>query len=106
MRIWLSRGWTREKIADRYVRLCLGAIRALGDHFKSVTLKQRRLELWLQDEAVNTAALSAAFGALTENKVSLVSVRSVGAQTEQAFLDLVEKEESRGFARLYQGEAA
>jgi ABC-2 type transport system ATP-binding protein len=82
------------------------AIRALGDHFKSVTLRQRRLELWLQDEAVNTAALSAAFGALTENKVALVSVRSVGAQTEQAFLDLVEKEESRGFARLYQGEAA
>jgi len=30
MRIWLSRGWSREKIADRYVRLCLGAIRALA----------------------------------------------------------------------------
>ena len=28
-------------------------------------------------------------------------VRSVGIQTEQAYLDMVEKEESRGFARLY-----
>ena len=27
MRIWLGRGWSRDKIADRYVRLCLGAIR-------------------------------------------------------------------------------
>jgi ABC-2 type transport system ATP-binding protein len=36
-----------------------------------------------------------------------VSIRSVGQQTEQAFLDLVEREESRGFARAYQnGEAA
>jgi ABC-2 type transport system ATP-binding protein len=81
------------------------AVRALPD-FKAVTLRQRRLELWLNDDALNTAALSAAFAALAENKVTLVSVRSVGAQTEQAFLDLVEKEESRGFARIYQGEAA
>ena len=43
---------------------------------------------------------------LADNKVTLVSVRSVGQQTEQAFLDLVEKEESRGFARIYQNEAA
>ena len=34
---------------------------------------------------------------LADNKVTLVSIRSVGQQTEQAFLDLVEKEE---FARL------
>jgi ABC-2 type transport system ATP-binding protein len=81
------------------------AIRALPD-FKAATLRQRRLELWLNDDALNTAALASAFAALAENKVTLVSVRSVGAQTEQAFLDLVEKEESRGFARIYQGEAA
>jgi ABC-2 type transport system ATP-binding protein len=44
---------------------------------------------------------------LADNKVTLISIRSVGQQTEQAFLDLVEKEESRGFARAYQpGEAA
>ena len=39
---------------------------------------------------------------LSDNKITLVSIRSVGQQTEQAFLDLVEKEESRGFARAYQ----
>jgi ABC-2 type transport system ATP-binding protein len=42
---------------------------------------------------------------LADNKVTLVSIRSVGQQTEQAFLDLVEKEESRGFARAYQSES-
>jgi ABC-2 type transport system ATP-binding protein len=74
---------------------------------KSATLRQRRLDLRLDDEAVNTAELGFVFHVLTENKVTLVSVRSVGQQTEQAFLDLVEKEESRGFTRLYQpGEAA
>ena len=31
---------------------------------------------------------------------------ATGAGSAQAFLDLVEKEESRGFARIYQGDAA
>ncbi len=76
--------------------------------FKSVALRHRRLELHVQDEAVNSTALATVMMALTDNKVSLVSVRSVGQQTEQAYLDLVEKEESRGFARIYrpQDEAA
>ena len=69
-------------------------------------MRQRRLELYLQDEAVNTAALANVFMTLSDNKVTLVAIRSVGQQTEQAFLDLVEKEESRGFARIYQDEAA
>ena len=81
------------------------AIRVLAD-FKVVNLRQRRLELYLHDEVVNTSALAGVFSILTDNKVSLVSIRSVGQQTEQAFLDLVEKEESRGFARIYQDEAA
>ena len=38
---------------------------------------------------------------LADNKVNLISIRSVGQQTEAAFLDLVEKEESKGFARAY-----
>ena len=45
--------------------------------------------------------LAQVFQVLNENKVTLVSVRSVGQQTEQAYLDLVEKEETRGFTRLY-----
>jgi ABC-2 type transport system ATP-binding protein len=69
-------------------------------------MRQRRLELYVHEDANNTAALANVFMTLNDNKVNLVSIRSVGQQTEQAFLDLVEKEESRGFARIYQGEAA
>ena len=74
--------------------------------FKSVTLRQRRLELRLGDDAVNTSALANVFMTLADSKVTLVSIRSVGQQTEQAFLDLVEKEESRGFTRVYQAAEA
>src|SRR5207244_11956248 len=77
------------------------AIKGLAD-FKSVNARQRRLELHLKEDAVHTSALANVFMTLADNKVTLVSIRSVGQQTEQAFLDLVEKEESRGFARAYQ----
>jgi ABC-2 type transport system ATP-binding protein len=74
--------------------------------FKAVAVRQRRLDLRINEEAVNTSALANAFMTLADNKVTLVSIRSVGQQTEQAFLDLVEKEESRGFARAYQNDEA
>jgi len=77
------------------------AIKGLPD-FKMVNQRQRRLELRLNDEAVNAAVLANVFMTLADNKVNVISIRSVGQQTEQAFLDLVEKEESRGFARAYQ----
>jgi ABC-2 type transport system ATP-binding protein len=82
-------------------------IKGLAD-FRSVTLRQRRLELHLNEGTANCQALANVFMTLADNKITLVSVRSVGQQTEQAFLDLVEKEESRGFARAYQtnGDAA
>jgi ABC-2 type transport system ATP-binding protein len=80
------------------------AIKNLSD-FKSVTVRQRRLELRLGDDANNASALANVFMTLADNKVTLVSIRSVGQQTEQAFLDLVEREESRGFARLYTPDA-
>jgi ABC-2 type transport system ATP-binding protein len=70
--------------------------------FKSVSVRRRRLELRMADDANNTSTLANVFMTLADNKVTLVSIRSVGQQTEQAFLDLVEKEESRGFARAYQ----
>jgi ABC-2 type transport system ATP-binding protein len=75
---------------------------------KSVTVRQRRLDLRLNEEANSSSALANVFMTLADNKVMLVSIRSVGQQTEQAFLDLVEKEESRGFSRAYahQDEAA
>jgi ABC-2 type transport system ATP-binding protein len=82
------------------------AIKALPD-FKLVNLRQRRLELRLGEGTANASALANVFMTLADNKVTLVSIRDVGQQTEQAFLDLVEKEESRGFIRAYQpGEAA
>jgi ABC-2 type transport system ATP-binding protein len=80
-------------------------IRGINE-FKIVNIRQRRLELYLQDEAINTSALAQVFMTLADAKITLISIRTVGQQTEQAFLDLVEKEESRGFARIYQGEAA
>jgi ABC-2 type transport system ATP-binding protein len=71
------------------------------NEFSKVQLKQRRLELLLAPEASNCTALANVFVTLADNKVNLVSIRSVGQQTEQAYLDLVETEESRGFTRLY-----
>jgi ABC-2 type transport system ATP-binding protein len=73
-----------------------------SSEFKAVTVRQRRLELYMSEDANNTQALATVFMTLADNKITLVSIRSVGQQTEQAFLDLVEKEESRGFARAYQ----
>jgi ABC-2 type transport system ATP-binding protein len=74
--------------------------------FKSVAVRQRRLELYMNEDVNNTGALANVFMTLSDNKVSLVSIRSVGQQTEQAFLDLVEKEESRGFSRAWQTDEA
>ena len=76
-------------------------IKGLSD-FKSVQLRQRRLEFRLSEDASNASALANVFMTLADNKVTVVSIRSVGQQTEQAFLDLVEKVESRGFTRAYQ----
>jgi len=73
---------------------------------KTVQLRQRRLELHIQEEASAAGVLANVLMTLSDNRVTLVSIRSVGQQTEQAFLDLVEKEESRGFARIYTPEAA
>ena len=74
--------------------------------FKTVLLKQRRLELLMQADASNCTALANVFVTLADNKIALVNIRSVGQQTEQAYLDLVETEESRGFTRLYAQDAA
>jgi ABC-2 type transport system ATP-binding protein len=65
-------------------------------------LRHRRLDLKLVDDVSNTAVLAQVFQTLSDGKVTLISVRTVGMQTEQAYLDLVEREESRGFTRLYQ----
>lgn len=59
------------------------------------------MNLRLQEDAVATATLGQVFQVLSEAKLTLIGIRSVGQQTEEAFLDLVEKEEQRGFTRIY-----
>lgn len=89
---------------QKAITKAFNAIKGFQD-FKTVTLRQRRMELRVGDEANVATALANVLMTLADNKVNLISIRSSG-QTEQAFLDLVEKEESRGFARAYQPEAA
>ncbi len=85
---------------QKAITRALNIIKGMSD-FKSVGLRQRRLELRLGDDVNIASALANVFMTLADNKVVLVSIRSMGQATEQAFLDLVEKEESRGFARAY-----
>ncbi|MBX9584291.1 MAG: ABC transporter ATP-binding protein [Gemmataceae bacterium] len=85
---------------QKAITRAVAALRALPD-VKQVVLRQRRLDVKLGDDSPNTALLAQLFGILNDQKVTVISVRTVGVQTEQAYLELVEKEESRGFARLY-----
>ncbi len=78
----------------------LATLKAMKEVTQAV-LRQRRLELKLTDDVSNTAILAQVFQVLFDSKVTLICIRSVGMQTEQAYLDLVEREESRGFTRLY-----
>jgi ABC-2 type transport system ATP-binding protein len=83
----------------------VAALRGL-ENFKQVVLRTRRLDVKLTDDIPNSVLLAQMFNVLAENKVIVLSMRSTGMQTEQAYLDLVEREESRGFARLYRDSEA
>jgi ABC-2 type transport system ATP-binding protein len=85
---------------QKSITKAVGQLRGMKETVSAV-LRHRRLDLKLTDEVANTAVLAQVFQTLCDHKVTLVSVRSVGMQTEQAYLDLVEKEEARGFTRLY-----
>jgi ABC-2 type transport system ATP-binding protein len=85
---------------QKAITKAVNALRAVPE-LKVVNLRQRRLEIYLQDEVANASVIANVLTTLHDGKVTLVGIRSVGQQTEQAFLDLVEKEESRGFARIY-----
>jgi ABC-2 type transport system ATP-binding protein len=85
---------------QKSITKAIAALRTIKE-VVSAMLRHRRLDLKLSDDVPNSAMLAQVFQTLFDNKVTLVSVRSVGMQTEQAYLDLVEKEESRGFTRLY-----
>ena len=89
---------------QKAITKAMQALKNMND-FRTVNLKGRRLEIRMNDDANNTNALANVFMALADNKVTVISIRSVGMATEQAFLDLVEEEESRGFARAYKNAA-
>ncbi len=86
---------------QKAIAKAMQTIKGLSE-FKAVNLRQRRLEVRMTDDANTASALANVCMTLADNRITLVSIRSIGQQTEQAFLDLVEKEESRGFARAYQ----
>jgi ABC-2 type transport system ATP-binding protein len=86
---------------QKAITKALNTLKGIGD-YRSVALRQRRLEIRIADDVNIASALANVFMTLADNRVTLVSIRSMGQATEQAFLDLVEKEESRGFARAYQ----
>ncbi len=85
---------------QKAITKAVAALRGLKD-FTQVLLRHRRMEVKLSDEIPNAALLAQLFQVMADHKITLITVRSVGMQTEQAYLDLVEREESRGFARLY-----
>jgi ABC-2 type transport system ATP-binding protein len=89
---------------QKAITKAMQTIKGLGE-VKTVLARQRRVEVILHDETNNSSALANVFMTLADNKVTLVSIRSVGQQTEEAFLDLIEKEEARGFARACQPSA-
>jgi ABC-2 type transport system ATP-binding protein len=90
---------------QKAITKAVGVVRGLKD-FNQVLLRHRRMEVKLGEDSPNAALLAQLFQVLADHKITLITVRSVGMQTEQAYLDLVEREESRGFARLYQNAEA
>lgn len=89
---------------QKNITKAMNALKNMAE-FKAVSIKQRRLEIRMSEDTNNTNALANVFMTLSDNKVTVISIRSVGMQTEQAFLDLVEEEESRGMARAYKSAA-
>jgi ABC-2 type transport system ATP-binding protein len=89
---------------QKAITRAMQALKTMSE-FKYVNLKQRRLEIRMSEEINNSNALANVFMTLADNKVTVISIRSVGMATEAAFLDLVEQEESRGFARAYKSAA-
>src|SRR5437588_10630427 len=62
---------------QKAIAKAMQTIKGLSE-FKAVALRQRRLELRLAEEASNASALANVFMTLADNKVTLISIRSVG----------------------------
>ncbi|HMP04186.1 MAG TPA: ABC transporter ATP-binding protein [Gemmatales bacterium] len=72
------------------------------------TCKNRRLEIRLREQVVNSVALANVFMELASSRLAVVGFEVYGEATETQFLALVGREETRGFARVAapQSEAA
>ena len=80
-------------------------LKAMAD-FKQVNLRGRKLEVRL-GEGTNAGALSSLFMTLADQKINVTACRSLVQPMEQALLDLLVKEEARGFSRAcHNAEAA
>ncbi len=87
------------------IKAAAQAIAGLGEVTKC-SVRQKRMEVVLNDDPVNTTALANIFVTLSDSKVGVISIRTVGHQTEQAFLDLIGREQATGFAGAFQPDAA
>jgi ABC-2 type transport system ATP-binding protein len=76
------------------------------NELKAASATGRKLEVQVKDAAQNTGALAAVLTTLADNKLNVVGVRTAGQPAEAAFLRLMQKEEARGFVRLYQDREA
>ena len=65
-----------------------------------------RLEIHLQDDPCLAGTLAEVFMVISEAGLGVVSVQTLGYQTEEAFLDLVESDQARGFARAASANSA
>lgn len=68
---------------------------------RKTELRQRKMEIILNDEQSSAAALASIFMTLADNKITVISIKSLGYQTEQAFLSLIGKEVAKGFSRAH-----
>lgn len=58
-----------------------------------------RLELHLAEGPARVGTLAEVFMSIAEANLSVVSIQTAGHQTEEAFLELVESDQARGFTR-------
>jgi ABC-2 type transport system ATP-binding protein len=73
---------------------------------RSATTNGQRVELELADGKDTAGPLAEVMMTVSESGVSLVGVRTLGSQTEEAFLELVEADQARGFSRATERQAA
>jgi ABC-2 type transport system ATP-binding protein len=73
---------------------------------RSATASGQRIELRLADGKDVAGPLAEVLMTVSEAGLGLVSIQTLGSQTEEAFLELVESDQARGFTRATDHQAA